>query len=303
MRFGSGGLRLGGGVLIALVIAVIGLVKYFGSSQQNPVTGESQRVALTPQQEVALGLQSAPQMAQQMGGVVGENDPRSQFVREVGQKLTAQIGAEHPWKFQFHLLQDSKTVNAFALPGGQIFITMALLQQLQNEAQLAGVLGHEIGHVIERHSAEHMAKSNLSQSLVTAVGVGASGGDGGGQFAHMAAAVAANMINLKYGRDDELESDKYGVNYMAKAGYDPREMAGVMEILKKASGGRSGPEFASSHPDPGNRTEQINALVKQLYPQGVPDSLSRGAALNEGLPTGQRAPAGGPAPANGRKPW
>ncbi|QOV87591.1 M48 family metalloprotease [Humisphaera borealis] len=286
-----GAARLNISVIIALGIAVFGVIKFLSTSQVNPVTGEKQRVSLTPQQEVALGLQSAPQMAQQMGGLVPKSDPRSQFVTAVGQKLVAAIGKDHPWKFQFHLLADTKTVNAFALPGGQCFITLALFNQLQNEAQLAGVMGHEIGHVIHRHSAERIAKGDLGRSLVTAVGVGASGSDGG-QFAHMAAAVTADMIQKSYGRDAELESDHYGVEYMTKAGYDPREMIGVMEILKKASGGGSRPEFTSTHPDPGNRAQQISEQVKQLFPQGVPPTLTKGAALKDGRPGGpaQSAP-------------
>ena len=272
-------------ILIALAIAAFGVIRFLGTSQKNPVTGEAQRVSLKPQQEVALGLQSAPQMIQQMGGEVPASDPRTQLVRVVGQKLVNQIGGQHPWRFNFHLLADTKTVNAFALPGGQCFITLALLNQMQNEAQLAGVLGHEIGHVIERHSAEHMAKGDLGRSLVTAVGVGASGSDGG-FAAHQVAAVANNMIQMKHGREDELESDRYGVQYMAKAGYDPREMVGVMEILKRASGGGNRPEFTSTHPDPGNRAAQIKQIVDQMYPQGVPPTLGRGIALRGGYPTG-----------------
>lgn len=265
-------------VLIALAVALFAVVRYFTSSQENPVTGEAQRVTLTPQEEVALGMQSAPELAQQMGGLVPPSDPRAQLVNRVGQKLVAQIDREHPWEFNFHLLRDDQLVNAFALPGGQIFITLALYQQLENEAQLAGVLGHEIGHVIERHSAEQMAKSDLTRGLVTAVGVGAGGQEGGG-FAHVAAAVAANMINLKYGRDDELESDDYGIRYMAAAGYDPRAMAGVMEVLARAGGGNGRPEFASTHPDPGNRADRIRQVIQKLYPQGVPPELTLGAPL------------------------
>lgn len=277
-----GRMQLNIGLLIAAAVALFGVVRYFTSSQKNPVTGEEQRVALSPQQEVAMGLQSAPQMAQQMGGTLPTSDPRVQLVRQVGQKVVDQLPAGHPWKFQFHVLSDPKTVNAFALPGGQVFITVALLSQLQNEAQLAGVLGHEVGHVIHRHSAQHIAKGQLGQSLVQAVGVGASGQDNG-QFAYYAAQMANQMVQLKYGRGDELQSDGYGVEQMAKAGYDPREMIGVMEILKKASGGGAGrPEFTSTHPDPGNRAAQIEGQIAKLYPNGVPANLEKGPTLNLG---------------------
>jgi predicted Zn-dependent protease len=224
-----------------------------------------------------------------MGGEVSQSDPRAQLVSSVGQKLVSVIGPT-PWRFQFHLLRDPQTVNAFALPGGQIFITVALLEKLENEAQLAGVLGHEIGHVIERHSTKQMAKNSLGQSLVTAVAVGTSDRNDG-MMATYAAQYANQLLQLKYGRGDELQSDNHGVTYMAQAGYDPRQMIGVMEILKRASGGSRVPEFASTHPDPGNRAEQIKEQIQGQWPQGVPSSLTAGQALRRGVPSGQ-APAG-----------
>lgn len=292
---GGGGLRW----VIALVVAGIGLIGYLTSRQTNPVTGESQHVGMTPLQEVALGLEAAPRMAAQMGGEVPASDPRAKLVSDVGGRLASQIAGQNmPWQFAFHLLDDPKTVNAFALPGGQIFITTALFGRLQNEAQLAGVLGHEIGHVIERHAAEHMAKGQLGQSLATAVAVGASDQRGNGQMAGYAAMLANQMLQLKYGRDDESESDTYGVDYMAKAGYDPRELIEVMRILKEASGARGGPEFLATHPDPGNRAERINQLIAQKFPGGVPANLAKGASLagrGEWPASPSARPAGGAA--------
>ena len=141
---GGGGMRITW--VLAAVIALFGVIKYFTSTQKNPVTGEAQRVGLSPEQEVALGMRTAPQLASQMGGAIPETrDPRAQLVEVVGQQLVDQVRREKPdmpWKFDFHLLNDPKLVNAFALPGGQIFITRALFDRFQNEAQLAGVLGH-----------------------------------------------------------------------------------------------------------------------------------------------------------------
>lgn len=301
-RGGGGGSGMRITWIIGLVLAAVGLFKYFGGSQTNPVTGKAERVAMSPQQEISLGMATAPKMMAEMGGEVPRADPRSRIVQEVGQKLVAQIGkADMPWKFDFHLINDPKTVNAFALPGGQCFVTTALFSQLQNEAQLAGVLGHEIGHVIERHSAERMAKQQLGQSLVNAVAVGASG-DGGGYTAAQIANMANGFLQMRYGREDELESDHYGVEYMTKAGYDPEEMVGVMEILKKASGGGRGqPEFMSTHPDPGNRADQIRQQVKTLFPNGKPAGLSKGRSLQGGgnFPGG---PGPGTAPPPARRP-
>lgn len=297
--FGNSGYNRGGLHLtwiIALLIAGFGFVRYLTTKQTNPITGEAQHVGMSPKQEVALGLQAAPQMAQQMGGEVPESDPRAQLVSRIGQQLVAQIpvpaGQTMPWEFQFHLLRDQKTVNAFALPGGQVFITMSLFDQLQNEAQLAGVLGHETGHVIYRHAAQHMAKGELGQMLVTAVAVGASDDQRGrGQMTAYAAAMANQMLQLKYGRDDESQADAFGVRLMARAGYDPHEMIAVMEILKRVSGGRGGPEFTSTHPDPGNRAEAIREQIQKEFPNGVPNA-TKGRPLNEavgspGLPGGR----------------
>jgi predicted Zn-dependent protease len=169
----------------------------------------------------------------------------------VGARLVNRTEARtSPYKFNFHLLKDQDTINAFALPGGQIFITRALLNRLESEGQLAGVLGHEIGHVIQRHSAEHMARAGLTQGMVNAASVAIDGQAG------QVAAMIGQTINMRYGRDDELESDRSGLRYMFEAGYDPRALIGVMKILDEASGGGP-PEFLSSHPKPANRIQHI----------------------------------------------
>lgn len=270
-------------LLIAAVIAIIGIISYFGMQSENPVTGEKQHVAgITPEQEGALGLQAAPQMASEFGGLDPDENAQ-QIVDAIGQATVQRSdAAKAPYRFDFHLLADPQTVNAFALPGGQVFITRALYNQLQDEAQLGGVLGHEIGHVVGRHSAEHMAKSQLTGALVGAAGVAASDPNDPyrGQRTAQMAAFVGQMVNLKYGRADEIESDVLGVRFMSETGYDPREMIAVMEILKKASGGRGrAPEFMATHPDPGNRAQMIEQEIQKLYPNGVPSQLTKGRAL------------------------
>jgi predicted Zn-dependent protease len=142
-------------------------------------------------------------------------------------------------------------------------------------------LGHEVGHVVARHSAEHMAKSQLAQLLVGAVGVAATDEEqpGRGQQAAAAAAFVSQMVNLRYGRQDELESDGLGVRLMSEAGYDPRSMLEVMRILAASSKGGRQPEFLNTHPDPGNREEKIKAAIAERYPQGVPGQLTTGRSL------------------------
>ncbi|HEU5251674.1 MAG TPA: M48 family metalloprotease [Thermoanaerobaculia bacterium] len=263
-------------ILIAFVIAAIGAGYYFCNQQVNPVTGEKQHVALTPDQEVALGLQAAPQMAEQFGGL--HPDPAVQnSVEAIGEAIIARSAARGSgYQYDFHVLRDPETVNAFALPGGQVFITAALLGRLADEAQLAGVLGHEIGHVVGRHSAEQLAKAQLTQALVGAAGVAASSDDSDGSQAAALAAVVGQLVNMRFGRKDELEADRFGVHFMGESGYDPRSLTDVMRVLADAGGGSGRPDFLSTHPDPGNRAAEIEAEIARLYPDGVPSGLTKG---------------------------
>ena len=250
-----GGLKIR--LLIGAGIILFTLFKYYSKRETNEYTGKSQSVDLTVDQEIQLGLQSAPQMAAQHGGLHPDQQAQ-QLVDNVGAKLVNNsIARQSPYKYEFHLLRDPQTINAFALPGGQRFITYALFSKLENEEQLAGVLVHEIGHVLGRHSAERMAKQGLTQGLISGVMVG--GGEGIGQMS----AMIANTINMKYGREDELESDELGVLFLMKAGYQPEEMIGVMEILKAAAGPNRTPEFQSTHPDPENRIEMIKEAIEK----------------------------------------
>lgn len=255
-------------LILALIVGVFGLIMYFSHSQENPVTGERQHISISPSDEIRLGLQSAPQMARQMGGEVPEGDPRLEEVRKVGNYIVENTNAKKsPWKFKFHLLADTKTVNAFALPGGQIFITRGLYDKLQTEAQLAGVLSHEMGHVIERHSAQQMAKGELGSILVTAVGVGTSDSQShGGSSAMMAAAVANQMLQLRYSRSDESQADTWGLKLMSQVGYTPTAMIEVMNILKAEGGKGGGLEIFQTHPNPDLRIQQINAYLKEHPP-------------------------------------
>jgi predicted Zn-dependent protease len=262
---------------MAAAMVALALLSYYGSREDNPITGERQHVGLSQEQEVVLGLQSAPEMADQFGGLDPDASVQAD-VEAVGKRVVSQsVAQQTPYKFQFHVLADPQTVNAFALPGGPVFITRALLQRLGSEAQLAGVLGHEVGHVVARHSSEQIAKSQLAQGIVGAVGVATSD-----QQAAQAAAFVAQMAQMKYGRQDELQADTLGVDLMSSAGYDPREMIEVMEVLKKASGGTRQPEFFSTHPDPGNREEKLRQQIAAKYPGGVPANLTRGRQIRMG---------------------
>ncbi len=261
-----------GKIVVALGIALFSYCSYQGTVQTNPVTGEKQHVAMSTDQEIAVGLQSAPSMIQQYGGEASEGAD-AERVQRIGAILVSRTeAADSPYKFGFHLLNDQKTVNAFALPGGQVFITEALLMRLQTEGQVAGVLGHEMGHVIARHGAQQLAKSRLTQGLAGAANVATYDPNRYGSRGMMAEGVA-QLLNLKYGRNDELEADHYGVLLSAKAGYDPRAMLGVMKVLEDISKSGRTPEILSTHPNPGNRAEKIKSEIEQAFPQGIPSGL------------------------------
>jgi beta-barrel assembly-enhancing protease len=265
-------------LILAVIIALFAVISYYGRpGDENQITGEMERVAFSEEaDEIQLGLQAAPELVEMHGGTAA--DPQAHAVVDrVGQRLLDALDRElaadersNPYRehFKFTLLADPNTVNAFALPGGPVFITDALFRGLETEGQLAGVLAHEIGHVIARHSNKRMAKHQLFQGLAAAGGV--AGGDV--ESARMAQAVA-QMVSMKYGRDDELESDRWGVRLTAWAGYDPRAMIGVMEVLDQASGGQAPPEFLSTHPKPANRVAYIKRVIAEQFPEGVPDGL------------------------------
>lgn len=253
-------------LIIAAVFALISVITYMTSKADNPVTGESQHIAMTVDQEIALGLQAAPEMAAQYGGL--ESDPQIQeTIDRIGQKIVDQSAASgSPYEFDFHVLDDDQTINAFALPGGQIFITNGLLSELSTEAEAAGVLAHEIGHVVGRHSAEQLAKARLTEGLGGAAVIAAydPNNPSSAQTAQIAM-VIGQVVNLKFGREHELESDHLGVCFMNEAGYDPQAMLRVMEVLASASQGQARPpEFFSTHPNPENRMEAIRTAIENL---------------------------------------
>ena len=269
-RSGAAGLLGGRGgslkmrLIIGAAIAAFALFSYFTASDTNPVTGESQRLSLEEDQEIALGLQSMDQMAQQFGGPSG-NTRGQRALEEIGARLVAAIpsvydgASEIPWEFSFTLLDDDQTVNAFALPGGPTFMTDALFDKLETPDEVAGVMGHEIVHVIQRHGAQRMHEQNLWQGLSGAATTAA-----GDYTAGQITGFLGNFLGMKYGREQEIESDVEGVRIMAAAGFDPTAMIRVMEVLEAASGGAGGPEWASSHPDPGNRTQRIEEEIEKM---------------------------------------
>ena len=255
---------------MALLIVLFGLVTYCSNTAENPITGEKQNVQLSVQQEIALGLEARQQMVAQHNGL--HPDPLlQQYVNQVGKQIVERSTAsQSPYPFEFHLLRDSRAINAFALPGGQVFLTVALLKQLTSEAQLAGVFGHEIGHVVARHGAEHLTKHPVSQLPVAATD--ATTNDRQDKVAVLAQTVM-QLVNLRYGRDDELESDRLGLRFMTEAGYDPQGIVQLMQSLGDTLQDGRPPAFFSTHPSPDNRVMRLQTLITQTYPQGLPRNL------------------------------
>jgi predicted Zn-dependent protease len=263
-------------LIIAAVIAVISLVTYFTAREYNPVTRETQHVDMTVKQEIALGLQAAPEVAKQFGGLHADQRGQAQ-VDNVGKRLVSKTEAgKTPYKFGFHVLADEKTINAMALPGGQVFITAGLMKLLRTEGELAAVLGHEIGHVVARHAAEHIAKAKLTEGLTGAAVIATYDPDRPStQQTAAVAALIGQLVNMRFGRKDELESDQLGVRFTSEAGYDPGAMIRVMEVLAEASKGPRAPEFFSTHPNPDRRVERIKAAIQEKFPNEVPDGWTK----------------------------
>ena len=259
------GSSISGRLLFAAIIAIASIISYCGSRQDNPVTGETQYIGITVEQEIALGLQAAPQMAQEFGGLDPDESAQA-IVDQVGNLIVQSSPASQtPYQYDFHLLDDPQTINAFALPGGQIFITRALFDRLQTEGELAGVLGHEVGHVVARHSAEHIAKAQLTEGLTGAAVIATYDPDNPASAnSAQVAALIGQLINLRFGREDELESDFLGVCFINDSGYNPEELIRVMQVLAEASQGNAPPEFFSTHPNPENRIARIEAAIQNL---------------------------------------
>lgn len=223
----------------------------------NPATGERELSLVSEGQEIQMGREADPQIVAQMGLYPDSSIQR--YVRDIGLRLAAESERpDLPWTFR---VLDDPTVNAFALPGGFIYITRGILTHLTNEAELAGVLGHEIGHVTARHSASQMSRAQLAQiGLVAGMVFSETVRDYAG-----VASQSLGLLFLKFGRDDESQADELGIRYMTREGYDPRELAGVMRMLSRtselSSGGGRVPEWLSTHPDPANRSEAILSQV------------------------------------------
>src|SRR5207302_2753063 len=221
-------------------------------------------VGISKQEQEQLGLKVAAEVYKQMP-VLPDSDPATQYIQQLGKKLQKVIPQQYSWPYQFHVVQQ-KEINAFALPGGPIFINLGTITAADNEAELAGVMAHEMSHVYMQHSAKQMRKSTLP-SILSGLGqiAGQVLGGVGGAIASIGGQMASGLRSMKYSREDEAQADAVGAIIMWKASYDPRAMAEFFQKLEK-QGGAGGPQFLSDHPNPGNRVAAVEREIRD-WPQ------------------------------------
>jgi predicted Zn-dependent protease len=245
----------------AVTVPCLLLLGVAANCARNPVTGKNELSLISEGQEIQMGQEAAEQVKQSIGLV---DDPAlQQYVAGIGMKMAAQSERPNlPW--QFHVVNDA-AVNAFALPGGPIFITRGLLAAVTNEAELASVLGHEIGHVTARHSVQQISKAQLAQIGLVAGSILSSDI---AQYAGLASQ-GLGVLFLKYGRDAENQADELGFRYALNQNYDVREMDDVFQTLQReselAGGGGRLPEWLSTHPNPENRVAKTQARLDTLH--------------------------------------
>jgi beta-barrel assembly-enhancing protease len=216
-------------------------------------------------QQIHLGLQAASQVYQQMP-VLPDSSLETQYIRKLGQKLVATIPPQYSWPFEFHVIPQ-KEINAFALPGGPMFVNIGTLTAASNEAELAGVMGHEMSHVYMQHSAKQAGKAQTTSAIFGLAGaiLGATTTGTLGSLAQAGIQFGAQGLILKYSRTDEAQADAVGAIILYKAGYNPKALADFFQKL--AAQGAAVPQFLSDHPNPGNREEAIQKEVASWPPK------------------------------------
>ncbi|QYK47137.1 MAG: M48 family metallopeptidase [Phycisphaeraceae bacterium] len=261
---------LRGAIAGTLVWAALAL----GGCSVNPTTGRSQFNMLSMQEEISLGESAKASLTDEYGGSI--KDPRlNAYMSGIGRALAAQTEGDYPnlpWEFT---LLDSDVINAFALPGGKVFMSRGLAEKFTTEAELAAVLGHEVGHVTARHSGQRVSQSMVVSGIVIGAGVAAGQSDSDLVKIGVPLLVGAGGGGylLKFNRTQELEADALGVRYMVRCGYDPLGARMVQEVLAREGGKASQPEFLLTHPYPESRIAAINKMLagEYAYTQNNPD--------------------------------
>ncbi|GAC1437864.1 MAG: hypothetical protein NVS1B11_03870 [Terriglobales bacterium] len=218
-------------------------------------------VGITKEQQIQIGRKAMAEVYKQMP-VLPDSSPETQYVQQLGRRLAAVIPAQYSWPYEFHVIPQ-KEINAFALPGGPMFVNIGAITAADNEAQLAGVMAHEMSHVYMQHSAKQASKTRWADMLGA---LGGLFGSGVGSLARLGIELGAGTLLMRYSRHDESQADAVGAIIMYKAGYDPKALADFFQKIEGQSGG-SGPQFLSDHPNPGNREAAIDKEIKTWPPK------------------------------------
>jgi beta-barrel assembly-enhancing protease len=235
-----------------LLLITLVLILICGGCQTNPVTGEEELILVSPEQEKEMGRDTAEQVEKELGQSLKDQQLQS-YINSVGQSI-AQISHMPSEGFSYKAI-DHKSVNAFALPGGYIYITSGLLKELNSEAQLAAILAHETAHVTARHLAQQ-----ITRNIIIDVGMSAAGSQASSS-AMKVANIVRQLEGMSFTREQERQADEVGLDYLVKAGYTPYGIIETMEILQRQSDSRT-IEFFSTHPNPENR---IGYLQERIY--------------------------------------
>ena len=241
--------------------AILAIAFFSFSCATNPVTGKTEFMLLSEQDEIAMGRSTDPQVVQTYG--IYDNRDLASYIGTMGRTMGT-ISHRPQLTYEFKVM-DSPVINAFAVPGGYVYLTRGILAYLNSEAELAGVMGHEIGHITARHSAQQYSKSQIAQ---IGLGLGSMLSPTFAQFSGLAAQ-GIGVLFLKFSRDNEREADSLGVEYSSKVGYDAREMTHFFNTLNSMQESKQGslPDFLSTHPNPENRIGAIAASAQQWQSQ------------------------------------
>jgi predicted Zn-dependent protease len=246
----------------------------------NPVTGDRDLMLVSGEQDLATGKQMYVPMQQSQGGVYDVDPVLTEYVSTVGMKVANESGVDLPYEF---VVLNNSVPNAWALPGGKIAINRGLLTEMNSEAELAAVLGHEVTHAAARHSAQQQSRGMLTQGLVVASTIAASD-SGYGDLVAAGAGLAGQLTLMKYGRGAELESDKYGMRYMSKAGYDPEGAVKLQETFVRLSEGQDQDWLSglfASHPPSQERVDANRRRAQKLPPGGITGEDTYAAAMRK----------------------
>jgi len=251
---------------ISSLVAVLLTAGLLTAQSASPEFANPGNPHMSRDEQRALGLQAAAEVYKSMP-VLPDNSPETQYIRQLGQKLVATIPPQYSWPFEFHVVAQ-KEINAFALPGGPMFVNVGTITAAQNEAELAGVMAHEMSHVIMQHSAKQADKAQWTGLLAGLAGglAGATLGGIVGQAAQMGIQFGAQGLTLKYSRGDEAQADAVGAVILYKAGYNPQAMAEFFQTLASQNTGAP-PQWLSDHPDPGNRSQAIEKEIRNWPPE------------------------------------